>query len=40
MDLVDGALEVPQFGVKHSLNVSVCVGVVVWELFCKWKFNR
>jgi len=35
MALVDGAIEVPQFGTKHSLNISVCVGVVVWELFRK-----
>ena len=28
----DGSLEVPQKGTKHSLNVSVCVGVVLWEL--------
>ena len=27
----DGALEVPQFGLKHSLNVSVCGGAVLWE---------
>ena len=33
MELVDGAIEVPQFGTKHSLNISVCVGVVVWDLF-------
>jgi len=33
MGLVDGAIEVPQFGTKHSLNISVCVGVVVWEIF-------
>ncbi len=25
-------LEIPQFGSKHSLNVSVCVGIVLWEL--------
>jgi tRNA G18 (ribose-2'-O)-methylase SpoU len=31
MELVDGAIEVPQFGTKHSLNVAVCVGVVAWE---------
>lgn len=36
---VDGALEVPQFGIKHSLNISVCVGVVVWELFRQWKYK-
>ncbi len=29
--LCDGALEVPQFGLKHSLNVSVCGGAVLWE---------
>jgi len=27
----DGAVEVPQFGMKHSLNVSVCGGAVLWE---------
>lgn len=32
VDASDGALEVPQQGTKHSLNVSVCVGVVLWEL--------
>lgn len=31
--LADRCIEVPQFGTKHSLNISVCVGVVVWELF-------
>ena len=29
------ALEIPQVGTKHSLNVSVCVGIVIWELFKK-----
>jgi tRNA G18 (ribose-2'-O)-methylase SpoU len=28
----DVALEIPQSGTKHSLNVSVCVGVVLWEI--------
>ena len=28
-----GVLEIPQYGTKHSLNVSVSVGVVVWQLF-------
>lgn len=31
VDLADVVLEVPQFGTKHSLNVSVCAGVVLWE---------
>lgn len=34
---VDGALEIPQFGTKHSLNVSVSMGIVVWEVFRKCK---
>ncbi|HAA16139.1 MAG TPA: RNA methyltransferase [Cytophagales bacterium] len=31
LPLADVALEIPQFGTKHSLNVSVCLGVVLWE---------
>lgn len=31
----DFCLEVPQFGTKHSLNVSVCAGIVIWESFLK-----
>jgi 23S rRNA (guanosine2251-2'-O)-methyltransferase len=27
-----GAIELPQYGTKHSLNVSVCAGIVMWEL--------
>jgi 23S rRNA (guanosine2251-2'-O)-methyltransferase len=33
--LADVALEIPQSGTKHSLNISVCVGIIVWELFKK-----
>lgn len=29
----DGAIELPQEGTKHSLNVSVCAGIVMWEVF-------
>ena len=29
----DGAIELPQAGTKHSINVSVCAGIVMWELF-------
>lgn len=32
MELADGCLEIPQFGTKHSLNISVSIGVVVWQL--------
>ena len=32
VDLADYVLEIPQFGVKHSLNVSVSVGIALWQL--------
>ena len=38
MALVDECLEVPQYGTKHSFNISVCVGIVVWEVFRKLNF--
>ena len=31
IDASDGCLEIPQFGTKHSINVSVAAGIVVWE---------
>ena len=31
VDACDGCLEIPQFGTKHSLNVSVAAGIVIWE---------
>ena len=31
----NGTIEVPQLGTKHSLNISVTAGIVVWDLFCK-----
>ena len=31
IDLSDHIIEIPQFGTKHSLNVAVCAGVVLWE---------
>jgi tRNA G18 (ribose-2'-O)-methylase SpoU len=33
VDACDGSLEIPQAGVKHSLNVSVSVGIVLWHFF-------
>jgi 23S rRNA (guanosine2251-2'-O)-methyltransferase len=30
--LCDGVLEIPQFGTKHSLNVAVAAGIVIWEV--------
>lgn len=32
-DIVDGAIEIPQVGIKHSLNVAVTAGIVMWEMF-------
>ena len=31
VDMSDGCLEIPQFGTKHSLNVSITGGIVIWE---------
>lgn len=36
IDASDYILEIPQFGTKHSLNVSVCAGVVMWEFAKKF----
>lgn len=36
IDVSDYILEIPQFGTKHSLNVSVCAGVVLWEFAKKY----
>ena len=37
IDASDHVLEIPQIGTKHSLNISVCTGVVLWDLFSKMK---
>lgn len=39
MDIADGALEIPQYGTKHSLNVSVSLGIAVWEIFRQLKWG-
>lgn len=35
----DGCLEIPQFGMKHSLNISVAAGIVLWELAGRKRTN-
>ena len=35
--ICDGCIEIPQLGTKHSLNISVSAGIVVWDLFVKVK---
>jgi len=32
ISLCDGTIEIPQFGMKHSLNISVAAGIVLWEV--------
>jgi tRNA G18 (ribose-2'-O)-methylase SpoU len=38
IELCDGTIEIPQLGTKHSLNVSVSTGIVVWDLFQKMNY--
>jgi tRNA G18 (ribose-2'-O)-methylase SpoU len=40
VDLCDGCLEIPQFGTKHSMNVSVTAGIVIWEFAREWMKAR
>jgi tRNA G18 (ribose-2'-O)-methylase SpoU len=35
IDCSHGCIEIPQFGTKHSLNVSVTAGIIIWDLFEK-----
>ena len=39
MDYCDACIEIPQFGTKHSLNVSVAAGIVLWEIFRAYPFQ-
>jgi 23S rRNA (guanosine2251-2'-O)-methyltransferase len=36
LPLLDGAIEIPQYGTKHSLNVSVCGGIVIYYFCMPW----
>ncbi|WP_342748465.1 RNA methyltransferase [Chitinophaga niastensis] len=42
MKIADGCIEIPQLGMKHSLNISVSTGIVVWDIFVKQRlaFSR
>ena len=33
VDACDGCIEIPQFGTKHSMNVSVTGGIIIWEFY-------
>jgi tRNA G18 (ribose-2'-O)-methylase SpoU len=37
LKLLETCIEIPQFGTKHSINVSVAVGIVTWDIFLKMK---
>ena len=39
VDNSDYCIEIPQYGTKHSLNISVSCGIVLWDLFSKMKFS-
>ena len=40
IDISDNIIEIPQFGTKHSLNVSVSAGIVIWDVFSKISFSQ
>ncbi|SNS52921.1 SpoU rRNA Methylase family protein [Ekhidna lutea] len=37
VEIADTVLEIPQYGTKHSLNISVSIGVVLWDFVSKYK---
>lgn len=37
IDQCDGSIEIPQFGTKHSFNISVSAGIILWDLYIKTK---
>lgn len=40
MNHCDSCIEIPQFGTKHSLNVSVTSGIIIWEMFKQLKLIK
>jgi len=40
INVSDGVIEIPQLGSKHSLNISVSAGIVIWDLFQKMLKNK
>ncbi len=40
IDRCDGCIEIPQFGTKHSFNIAVSVGIVLWELLRGLKIKQ
>jgi tRNA G18 (ribose-2'-O)-methylase SpoU len=40
VEMADACIEIPQMGTKHSLNVSVTAGIVIWSMFRKMKWSE
>lgn len=40
LELCNAAIEIPQFGTKHSFNVSVCAGMVLYDLYLKTRSGK
>lgn len=38
IEICDGTIEIPQLGTKHSLNIAVSAGIVIWDLFKKMHY--
>lgn len=39
MNIIDACIEIPQFGTKHSFNIVVSAGIVLWDFFAKLKLK-
>lgn len=39
METLDACIEIPQSGTKHSLNVTVSMGIVLWDIYAKHHFS-
>jgi tRNA G18 (ribose-2'-O)-methylase SpoU len=39
MNKIDTCIEIPQFGTKHSFNIVVSAGIVLWDFFAKLKLR-
>jgi len=40
VNICDGSIEIPQFGIKHSFNISVSAGIVLWDIISKMKYGN
>ena len=40
VNMCDGSIEIPQYGTKHSFNISVSAGIILWDIFQKLKDKK